>query len=168
MDFKEDILNLIESLDRHGYKRGDLEREMGYSDNSFDQAITRGGNKKLFKALSFVNKLVLRIATLEEQVDAKTGAKVSFDRTLSSWKPNVKSDVDSQTELRMLAVNLETVRLRQMEILAEIKGGLKYRAEVDAKGDQVKLKASLAKVSKYAGDYLHSLKEADTKSSLDR
>lgn len=60
MDYKEPIENLLISLKKYDYDRRRIEQELGYGENYIDQAISRGGNRKLFHSLELLQKTILQ------------------------------------------------------------------------------------------------------------
>lgn len=74
-------------------------------------------------------------------------------------------EADKRFFQRLVESSLVRLHDDNNRTLAEVQGGVRYRIELDTKGDPQKMKASLAKVSKYAGDSLHSLQEADRKAA---
>lgn len=62
----------------------------------------------------------------------------------------------------LVKVSLGDLRNRQMEIHAEVKGGIKTQADVIAKGDPKKIEESLVKTNTYAGEYLEAMITADS------
>ena len=63
MNFKKEIENLLNALKNLGYDRRKIEQELGYGENYIDQALSRGGNKKLLNGLDRLQKSILQNAT---------------------------------------------------------------------------------------------------------
>lgn len=60
MELKKEIEKLLELLSHSGFDRSKIEKELAYSENYIDQALSRGGNTKLLSRLKVLEKSLLR------------------------------------------------------------------------------------------------------------
>lgn len=161
---KDDFRTLVETIEFQSKKsRQDISVDLGYGKTYISEMLGPRGTI----SQKFVNQLKRAYSIPLENPKTTPPAKVlkpgNKEITVDEYIDTLKQQLEDFRSL--IAPNLIQLRNGQNYILAELKGGIKYRAEIDAKGDPVKLKANLAKASKYAGDYLHSLQEADRKAS---
>lgn len=52
MDFKKEIINVLEILKTYGLDRRKVEQQLGYKEFYLDQALSKGGNQKLLMHLN--------------------------------------------------------------------------------------------------------------------
>lgn len=51
MDYKKEILKLLEILSNNGLTKPDIEKRLGYSPNYIGQIVSKGGNERVYKSL---------------------------------------------------------------------------------------------------------------------
>lgn len=89
MDFKEEIKNVLKQLKIFGYSRRAIERELKYSDQAIDQALSRGGNEAMLNALNeFLESVKLKSVTSEHEV-AQTATLQMLFNELAKLKAKV-------------------------------------------------------------------------------
>ena len=67
MDFKEEIVFVLNELKKFNLTRRDIEVELDYGPKSIDVQLSRGGNKRLLSIL----KLLLEVRTLRKSTSTK-------------------------------------------------------------------------------------------------
>lgn len=64
MDFKEEIVSVLKQLKAFKIGRREAELELGYSEKSIDQELSRGGNKRMLSGL----RLLLTSESLRKSI----------------------------------------------------------------------------------------------------
>jgi len=59
MDYKKEIIKLLELLKLKGHDRATIEEKLGYAENAIDQSLARNGSMKLYKSLLLYRDWVL-------------------------------------------------------------------------------------------------------------
>ena len=59
MDYKKEIIKLLEFLKSKGHDRSAIEEKLGYAENAIDQSLARNGSMKLYKSLTLYRDWVL-------------------------------------------------------------------------------------------------------------
>ena len=65
MNFKKDILTVLDSLKKKGIDRSAVEAELGYSANYIDQILSKGGNKVVLRRLNELLQKDIANATVD-------------------------------------------------------------------------------------------------------
>lgn len=135
MDFKPQIESLLKTLKSKGVDRGQIEEDLGYSENYIDQMLAKGGNKRFLTALQ---KYVLQKA-----IPPANGT------------PPAQINVSWQDYIKLIHFSLEQLMAGQNEILkqqaytrAEVRGYGKYHLVKDAKGKSETFDKLLAEVDR--------------------
>lgn len=71
MEYRNNIEEILDFLKSNGHDRGRIEARLGYSANAIDQALARGGNRRLLKVLELYKDWVLQNATSSFQVGGR-------------------------------------------------------------------------------------------------
>lgn len=80
MDFKEEIKKVLKLLKVYGYSRRAIERELKYSDQAIDQALSRGGNEAMLDALTaFLEEVKLKSVTNEQEIAQTATIQMLFN-----------------------------------------------------------------------------------------
>ncbi len=80
MDFKKQLLEIIENLKNIGFSRRDIEAEVGYKNKYLDQILSKGGNDKVIKRLNDFYK---------EKMNERT-SKVDLNQALSEMLARIQ------------------------------------------------------------------------------
>lgn len=67
MDFKELIKNQLEILKSLGKSRRDIEKDLNYQPKYLDQALAKGGNKRLLQSLKKYTSEIEKNSTLQNE-----------------------------------------------------------------------------------------------------
>ena len=113
MNIKETIVLLLQNLKKLGFDRRAIEKELGYTEKSIDQILSKGGNEKFLNNLQRFyieksNKSKIDNSTKDEKIAALMAAIKIITLELVQLKSKVTGE--SQT-----AISLELERLMQLE-----------------------------------------------------
>lgn len=125
MNYKEEILKLLERLALNGIDRGRIERDFEYADNFIDQTLSRGGNKKFLAALKIYEKAMLQNTT-----------------------PPNHDKKQEKINLETIQRDLDNILHHQVLTRAEVRAYGQYPIGRDAKGDQTQVVKILQEIGK--------------------
>lgn len=142
MNFKPQIEKLLKTLKDKGVERGQVEEDLGYSENYIDQMLAKGGNKRF---LTTLQKYVLQNTIPGNGQQPASGA----------GSPPAFVPIPWQEYLQLIHLSLEALKAGQNEILlqqaktrAEVRGYGKYQLVKDSKGRSETFDKLLAEVDK--------------------
>lgn len=116
MNYKDQILKLLERLSEAGIGRHKIEQDFAYAENFIDQALSRGGNKKFLAALKIYEKAMLQNAT-----------------------PPKGREGGEPVSLETLQTDLDNILHHQVLTRAEVRAYGQYPISRDAKGNKVQV-----------------------------
>lgn len=145
MAYKESIQNLLISLKKAGFSRGDLEARLGLAPNSIDQTLSRGGTKRLFTSLTILNDQILNNSISEEQ----TTGRLNEPKNEGKWHDKYIQNLEVQNEFlrRNFETSLTTILKKQDQSGKQMATVLYYTALAAHGGDHQKAIRVLAEVS---------------------
>jgi predicted membrane GTPase involved in stress response len=130
MNYKKEILLLLDRLATAGIDRAQIERDFEYAENFIDQTLSRGGNKKFLAALKIYAKAMLQNTT--SPLAGKNGEEVS---------------------LMTIQKALDNVLEQQISTRAEVRSYGQYQIGRDAKGDQKQIVRILAEIGMLVAEH---------------
>ncbi len=100
MDYKKEIVKLLDFLKSKGHDRASIEKKLGYANNAIDQSLARDGSKKLLMALRLYKEWVLKnsIPTENSEFQVNEDSR-NYGENQSFWKTKLSEVLEINRDL---------------------------------------------------------------------
>lgn len=141
MDYKKDILELLDYLKKSGFTRAAIEKELEYGPNYITEAISRGGNEKMLRALRFFRNELVHKGTIKytEMNADKVENNSPDDEIRAKYIRQLEKDIDRlEKENERLGNILQECHGKMASNLTEVQENLRTIAiRQEAAGETV-------------------------------